>query len=176
MNKLLIATTLSASALITNTAQANEEGEFSIRGVYGEMNTEANDSEDSGKWENGDSQGAGNLELKFETDQYFIRASHTRREENGFSEGPIATPKVSVKGPGDFKTRQTEAEFGYKAFRNDWVTLSATTGLREYKTELSLSPSGFNSEDRWTEVFVGAQVDVDWWGGEPLNRQLPTCH
>ncbi|NRB41888.1 MAG: hypothetical protein HRU20_26005, partial [Pseudomonadales bacterium] len=121
MNKRLLAGTLTA-VLLPVTAVANDNGEFTIRGAYGEMDTAVEDRNEDSHADSGDAQGEANIELKFETDQYFIRATHNRREDNSFGLEGASIP--TVRSGGNFQSRQTEAEFGYKVYSNNWMTLS----------------------------------------------------
>ena len=175
MKKLLLAGSITSAALISTAALAQDEGEFTVKGVYGDMRFEQDGMATSGFDEDKNKrQDQGSLELKYETDQYFLKGSHTRTGSFDIYTG-TGTEGGDFDGDSlnnNLKSRQTEVEFGYKAFANDWVTLSPTAGLREYKTTIGSTVNETDlpsNSQRWTEVFVGAQADVQWLGNNTLT-------
>ncbi|NRB37057.1 MAG: hypothetical protein HRU20_01160 [Pseudomonadales bacterium] len=173
MKKLLIASSISTATLLSTTVLAND-GEITIKGIYGDMRFEQEGPITSGYDEKKqDREGQASFELKYENDKYFIKGSQTRNDSFDVFSGSNATTGTDLNN--EFKSRQTELEYGHKLFSDDVFTVSATTGIREYKTRLSNTVSssvdpGFSlgdplstsSSDRWTEVFVGVQTDVNW--------------
>ena len=177
MKKLIASSfTMAALQLITlNTATA--DGDFTVKGAAASMHSGMNSDviEDGlGQSDKMERVFQSNFELKYEADQFFIKGSHNRQNEADLfsSTDEYRTKDITLK------SRQTEAEFGYKAFSNDWITLSPTVGLREYKTTLNQHNSytsglsddqNFSGSVRWTEVFVGGQVDIQWLGNNTLT-------
>ena len=138
------------------------EGEFTVKGEYSDVRFDTGEQiNDDFNKEKADREDVGSLELKYETDKYFIKGAHTRKASSDIysgvgSEGEFDGELLT----GSLKSRNYEIEFGYKAFANDYVTLSPIAGLREYKTTIGATLSGLEflnsvleSSDRWAEVF-----------------------